>query len=346
MKRCSAILAGSLAIAALMMASVGAIAQDKTITLKFSHFVPPSHPQHKAIEDWLKSIEKESGGTLKYQIFPAQQLGKAFDHYNMTRDGIADITTVVPSYEPGRFPVLAAAELPFLFANATDGSAAIDEWYRKYVAQEMKDVHFCLAYVHDPGTFHTRSKKIVVPPDVAGMKIRPGHATLAALITLLGGTNVQAAAPETRDILEKGVADGLTFPWNSTLLFGLDKVTKYHMDAAVYVSAQNFLINKTTYESMSPGQKKVIDNHCTNEWAKKYATPWAEFEAAGRAKIKALPDHEVYPLTPEQLALWRKAGDQVKAKWADSMKKTGLNPDVVFGELVGSLKKHNALYAQ
>jgi len=28
-------------------------------------------------------------------------------------------------------------ELPFLFANAKAGSAALDQWYRKYAAKEM-----------------------------------------------------------------------------------------------------------------------------------------------------------------------------------------------------------------
>ena len=56
------------------------------------------------------------------KIFPAQQLGKAFDHYNMARDGIADVAHVNPGYEPGRFPVMGAMELPFLFANSKEGS--------------------------------------------------------------------------------------------------------------------------------------------------------------------------------------------------------------------------------
>ena len=210
----------------------GASAQDKTFELKLSHWVPPSHPLQKAMEDWGASIEKDSGGTIKYKVYPAQQLGKAFDHYDMARDGIADVTYVSPGYQPGRFPIFDAANLPFMVANAKGGSAAIDAWYRKYADKEMKDVKFCFAFVHDPGSFHSQTKKIVVPADIKGMKIRPAHATMASLVTALGGTNVQAAAPEVRDILEKGVADAVTFPWGSILLFGIDKVTKYHMEVA------------------------------------------------------------------------------------------------------------------
>ena len=68
-------------------AAVGASAQDRTIELKLSHWVPPSHPLQKAMEEWGASIEKASNGTIKYKVFPAQQLGKAFDHYTSLRKG-------------------------------------------------------------------------------------------------------------------------------------------------------------------------------------------------------------------------------------------------------------------
>src|ERR1700733_8390478 len=222
---------------ALLTASVTPVlAQDKTFELKLSHWVPASHPLQKALEDWGAAVEKESGGTIKYKVYPAQQLGKAFDHYDMARDGIADVTYINPGYQPGRFPIIGAGELPFLMSDAKGGSMALDAWYRKYVENEMKDFKFCLAFIHSPSSFHSRLKKVVVPDDVKGMKIRPAHATMATFITQLGGTNVQSSAPEVRDIIERGVADAVTFPWGSLVLFGIDKVTKYHMDAPLYVT--------------------------------------------------------------------------------------------------------------
>jgi len=216
--------AGCVYAAALLIGgATAALAQDKTFELKLSHWVPPAHPLQKALEDWGASVEKDSGGTIKYKVYPAQQLGKAFDHYDMARDGIADLTYINPGYQPGRFPIIGAGELPFLMTNAKGGTQALDAWYRKYAAQEMKDVKFCLAFVHDPGAFHSRSKKIVVPDDIKGMKIRPAHATMATFMTQLGGTNVPSSAPEVRDILERGVADAVTFPWGSVVLFPISK---------------------------------------------------------------------------------------------------------------------------
>src|SRR5665647_890947 len=141
------------AIAALIGTAPAALAQEKTFELKLSHWVPASHPLQKALEDWGAAVEKESGGTIKYKVYPAQQLGKAFDHYDMARDGIADVTYINPGYQPGRFPIIAAGELPFLISAAKGGSMGLDAWYRKYAEKEMKDVKFCLAFVHSPSSF-------------------------------------------------------------------------------------------------------------------------------------------------------------------------------------------------
>ena len=331
--------ARALALVAVLM-SGSAVAQDKTVQLKMSSWVPPAHPLNPALKAWADDIEKETGGTVKATLFPSEQLGKAFDHYDMARDGIADFAYVNPGYQPGRFPIIAAAELPFLIANAKGGSAAIDAWYRKYQEQEMKDVHVCFSFVLDPGTFHGK-RKILMPDDIKGVKVRPGNATSGAWVTLLGGTNVQSSAPEVREVIERGVADEVTFPWGSILLFGIDKVVKYHMDSPVYTADFVWAMNKARYESLSPSQRAVIDSHCTTEWAEKVASPWADFEHGGIAKIKALAGHEVYELTAEQKAAWRKAAEPLKAKWAAQVK--GADPEVVYNELVAELKKRGAL---
>jgi len=57
-------LAAALLVAAPVMAPA-AFAQDKTVTLKMSTWVPPQHPINPALIAWAADIEKESGGTIK-----------------------------------------------------------------------------------------------------------------------------------------------------------------------------------------------------------------------------------------------------------------------------------------
>jgi TRAP-type C4-dicarboxylate transport system substrate-binding protein len=325
------------ALLALAVASP-ALAQDKTVTLKLSTWVPPAHPLNPSFVAWAADIEKESGGTIKTTLFPSEQLGKAFDHYDMARDGIADLAYVNPGYQPGRFPIVAAGELPFLITEAKGGTVALTEWYAPIAPTEMKDVHFCFAFFLDPGTFHSRHK-IVLPEDIKGDKVRPGGATQGAMVSLLGGTNVQASAPEAREVLERGVANTIIFPWGSIVLFGIDKVVKYHMDVPLFSTVNMLVMNKARYESMSPAQRAVIDSHCTPEWAEKVNSPWVDFEHAGHAKLAAEPGHEVYSLTPEQLAAWKTAVAPMTARWAAKVE----NGAAVLADLKAALKRHDAL---
>ncbi|MGO4711657.1 TRAP transporter substrate-binding protein [Bradyrhizobium sp. 2TAF24] len=332
----------ALAVAAGTMSALNpAMAQDKTVNLKISLWVPPAHPLVPATQAWAADLDKASGGTIKSTVFPSEQLGKAFDHYDMARDGIADVTYVNPGYQPGRFPIVAAGQIPFTFGDGKKGTLALDEWYRKYAPTEMKDTKLCFAFIHDPGSLHGK-KKIVVPTDLSGVKVRPAQSTIAEMVKLLGGTNVQASAPESRDALERGVADEIAFPWGSIFLFGIDKVVKYHIDTPLYTTVFTYNVNLKTYNSMSDAQKKVFDDHCSPEWAAKVSDPWTEFEANGRVKMRALPGHEVYKLTDDQIAQWKTATQVLRASWADAVKAAGGDAAKIQADLDAAIKKHDA----
>src|SRR5262249_17109538 len=165
-------------------------AEEGKVNLKVSIWLPPAHPVVASAKEWLASIENASGGSIKGTVCPSEQLGKAFDHYDMARDGIADVTYVSPGYQPGRFPIFDAAQLPFTITDGKKGGAAVDAWYRHYASLEMKDTHFCFAFSQDPGALHAK-KKIVSPDEIQGMKIRPANAIVGEFVTSLGGTNVQ-----------------------------------------------------------------------------------------------------------------------------------------------------------
>ncbi len=325
---------------ALATVSLTALAQDKPVELKFAHWLPGAHPLSKlGFEPWAKSVEAASNGTIKVMLFPAQQLGKAADHYDMARDGIADMSWVSPGYQAGRFPVFAAAELPFLVSKPGPGSAAVDKWYRSYASAEMKDVRLCFAHVHI-GTLHSK-KPLSEPGQIKGMKIRPANGTVAQTMTLLGATNVQVSAPESRDALEKGVADAITFPWNSLLSFNIDKAVKNHTDMRLYAAAFTWVMNPAWYNKLGPAQKKVMDEHCNNDWAGKVGAAWGDDEDSGQGKLEK-QGHNIVKLTAPQLDAWKKAVEPIGTQWTEAAAKSGVNGQQVLAALRQELKNRGA----
>jgi len=116
------------------------------------------------------------------------------------------------------------------------------------------------------------------------------------------------------------------------------------MDVPLATTTFQWLMHPKTYEAMSAAQKKVIDDHCTNEWAGRFADPWADFERAGLAKMKAEPGHEVYSITDAQLDEWKKSAEPLTKQWADGVRKVGADPDAVMKDLKAALAQFKAAY--
>jgi TRAP-type C4-dicarboxylate transport system substrate-binding protein len=332
--------------AALVLSTTCVQAQDKPINLRFSYWIPPKHQLVPSTQIWGESLTKATNGTVKVTIFPSNQLGKGPDHYDMAKDGIADFVLVNPGYTPGRFPIIAAGEMPFLTSSSLTGSPGFDEWYRKYAPKEMKEVYTCITFTHEPGTFHSVRRKIELPDDLRGMKIRTGNATSSRLVSLLGGSSVAVEITEARETLARGIADAIMAPWEVLTLFRVTDVTKFHMENPLYVSMFTWNLNRKTYDSMSAMQKKALDEHCTTPWAKRIATEWAQRDFDAHKQVKAMKDasRTIYSITPQQVAQWRKAAEPLRKQWAEEVTKAGYNADEVWSELVASLKKHDGLY--
>ena len=332
-----------LAGVALGCLTVGA-ASAQEFTLRLAHWVPPSHPIQKlGIEPWVESLAEASDGRIAVDIYPAQQLGAAPDHYDMTRDGIADIGYVNPGYQAGRFPIYSLLEVPFHMDNAVRGATAFHEWYEPIAAEEMSDVYFCLVNPHDPGTIHSK-QPILEPGDIEGLNVRPAHATMARFISMLGGGPVQVPAPEAREAIANGTADAITFPWNSIWIFGIDSETKQHLDMPFYASGQLLLINQGTYDSMPEDLRQVVDSHCTPEWSARFSQGWAENEASGRDKALEDPSHTVNVPTAEQVEMWREAAAPLIDDWKEDAADAGYDAEALYESYISKLDEYDARF--
>jgi TRAP-type C4-dicarboxylate transport system substrate-binding protein len=336
--------AGVVAAAVVSCAlAVPAPASAQSTTLRFAHWLPPVHVVSKtAILPWAESVKKASNGALTIQIFPAQQLGQAKDHYDMAKDGVADITFFNPGYQAGRFPVAGAAELPFLISDPVAGSEVFHKWYVKYAEKEMPDIRVCHVYLFAPGALHSK-KPIKVPEDMKGVKGRAAHATLARIFALLGGSSVPVAAPEAREALERGVVDLMTAPWGSMLRpWNLDKPVPYTLDMSFYSGILFDGMNKAAYNKLSDADKKVIDAHCTPEWSRKMAVGWAENEKKGYTEMKAQKNRTVHVPTKDELKQWHDAMAPITDQWLESVKDRGIDGDAALKELKTALKAAGA----
>ena len=284
------------ALAAGVAAATGRIrsARAAEVELKISHFLPAVAPAQKdLLEPWLEKLRKQSDGRIDGRIFPAMQLGgKPPQLIDQVRDGIADVVWTLPSYTPGRFPVISAFELPFIMTNGQATSEAVQTFYEKYDRDEFKDIHPIIFYVHAGELVHTRETPVRKAEDFKGLKIRVPSRSSGNMVTRFGATPVSMPAPAIPEALSKGVVDGCLLPWEVSSALKVTELTKYHtafhgkrrLETSVFILA----MNKARYEGLPPDLKKVIDANSGVAFAGQAGALWEKVEQPGlEAAIKA-----------------------------------------------------------
>ena len=208
----------AVAAAAILMAQPQASAQ--TTVWRFSRWVPPTHPLSKEVfEVWAKKVEQATHGHVKIQFVSA--LGNPPSHFDLVKDGVADVGMSVNSYTANRFVLSEGVELPFLAPNATSSCIAYWKTYKKFFekANEYKGVHLLGIWVHGPGQIFTREKKINTIADLDHLKMRVPGGLVNEIAKRLNTVPVFAPASQAYDVLSKGVADGIFFPTEFDLQF-------------------------------------------------------------------------------------------------------------------------------
>jgi len=81
-----------------------AFAQDKTFDLRSRTGCRPRIRCKRSLEDWATAVERDFRGTSRARCFRRSAGQKPSDHYDMARDGIADVTYVNPGLPARPFP--------------------------------------------------------------------------------------------------------------------------------------------------------------------------------------------------------------------------------------------------
>src|SRR5947209_1714231 len=253
------------AAVALGGSAIAARAQQ-TVTLKFHTFMAPTSNvwlnMHKA---WMDKVEKDSGGRIKFEGYPAMQLGGTpVQLYDQARDGVVDVVWTLPGNTAGRFPRVEVFELPFIMTNAEATSKAYWDYVQTNAPDEFKETHVIALHVHGPGMFHATTKFVKAPGDLRGMKVRGPTRQITKMLGALGATPVGMPLPQIPDALSKGTIDACVIPWEVVPSIKVDELTKFHTEfpangLALYTTTFVMAMNKPKYESLAPDLKKVID---------------------------------------------------------------------------------------
>lgn len=334
------LMSSGIAAAALAFGLSATAAFAETVTLRMSTWLPPKH-HHTAVTlpRWIAAVEEASGGTLKIKIDPAP-IAKPPGQYDVVRDGAADMSYHVVAYTPGPFEILRGAELPFLSPNAEIGSQAAYDWYDRNIGfdKEFKDVKIITMFVHGPGAVHSK-EQIKTLEDLAGVKLRVGGGGVR-MAEALGATPVAMPATQAYEAIQKGVADGAMFPFESIGGFRLGELVNYHLEipGGLYTTPFAVMMNPAKFEALSDAHKKVLTDLGGVAGAKIFGKGWDDADAVGR-ELALKQDGVFTKLEGAELEKWKEKIAFMNADWVEKANAAGLDGAALLEDFKATVAK-------
>jgi len=318
------------AAAALGVPHLAGLAQQ-TVTLKFHTFMSPmSNVWLLMHKPWMDKVEKDSGGRIKFEGYPAMQLGGTpVQLYDQARDGVVDIIWTVCGSTAGRFPRIEVFELPFIMNNAEATSKAYWEYFQTQCPDEFKETHVLALHVHGPGVIHMAKKLVKVPGDLRGQKVRGPTRQVTKLLGSVGATPVGMPLPGIPDALSKGTIDGCVIPWEVVPSVKVNELCKFHSEfdsktgPALYTTTFVMAMNKPKYESLPPDLKKVIDANsglATSAWLGKTQEG---NDVLGRKTTVDTGGNTIYTFSSAERDQFIKLSASIDDDWVADMDKRG-----------------------
>jgi TRAP-type C4-dicarboxylate transport system substrate-binding protein len=333
------------AAAALGVPHLAGLAQQ-SVTLKFHTFMAPlSNVWLTMHKPWMEKVEKDSGGRIKFEGYPAMQLGGTpVQLYDQARDGVVDIVWTLPGNNAGRFPRIEVFELPFMMNNAEATSKAFWEYFQTQAADEFRETQVLALHVHGPGLFHSATKPIRSVADLKGMKVRGPTRLVTKMLGSVGATPVGMPLPQIPDALSKGTIDACVIPWEVVPSVKVHELTKFHSEfdntgGALYTTTFVMAMNKARYDGLAPDLKKVIDANSGLATSASLGKTQQGNDPNGR---KAAVDrgNQIYQFTATQREEFIKLSAAIDDEWAADMDKRGFKGKALLESAKSLIAKH------
>ncbi len=252
-----------------MLAAGAAHAQDKTYTMKMT--LPTlNDPSYFFAKAYAAALERDSGGRIKTQIFPASQLGSIPRQIEGTQFGAIQCALIPPEFFVGvdeRFELMAA---PGLVDSMAHGQRlAADPALLKLMLGlgANKGLHGVALFMNAPSSVIAKAP-IRHLADFKGKKIRVLASPFQEQpISRLGATPVAMTLGDVVPAMQQGAIDGA--------IGGIVVWTPMHFnDAAKYVTETGqpavyaiVEVSKTWYDSLPADLQTIIDKDAAAEQA-------------------------------------------------------------------------------
>jgi len=297
-------------------------AAPKKIVIKAAYTERIGTSQDLAYKKFKEYVEEQSNNRVSVQLYPNAQMGGDREVAESVALGILTMgetmTSVLTTYDP----IFQILDIPYIFKNANDGFAALDNELGAKFDEILtnKGIHN-LGYSYGGArSVSNNVRPINEPKDLKGLKIRVMESpAYIEVFNTLGANAVPISWSELFTALQQGVVDGQENPPGMVYSTKFYEVQKYYSLTRHTYSFIPQLFNDKFYQELPGDIKKIID-----DGAKKYLVDWQRQKETDDCKtyVEKLKEAGmiVNEITPENRV---KFVEKIKPLYENYVKKLG-----------------------
>jgi TRAP-type C4-dicarboxylate transport system substrate-binding protein len=259
------VIASALAAPAILQLGTGTA--KAATTLKISHQFPGGTIDKGDFRDRLcrmfaAEITKRSGGDLAAEIYPNSSLIKTNAQFSAMRKGALDISLYPLPYAGGELPETNIALMPGLVSTYDQGM----NWKKNAVGKALSDFLadkgiIILSWVWQAGGVASRSRPIVAPEDVKGLKVRGGSREMDMVLQTAGAAVLSVPSNELYAAMQTGACDAGITSSTSLISFRLEEVAKSLTSgakASYWFMLEPLLMSKSIFDGLPKNHQDTI----------------------------------------------------------------------------------------
>ncbi len=241
--------------------STGSNEAVETIVIKLGHVTQTTHPYHMAAEHYAALVEERTGGEIKFEIYPARQLGGDLDMLEMVQNGSLDAGFITAAVFSGSTQVMQGLQLPFLIDSYDTFDKALQTETVQKMLDSLESLNLKGLGINESGMRHLGNniRAIETPEDLSGLKIRVVESPLMLdIFNTLGTSPTPMPYGEIYSGLQMGVIDGHEANLPAYVDENFHEVTDYITLSNHFPFPNINIMNLNKFNSLTEEQQQIL----------------------------------------------------------------------------------------
>jgi tripartite ATP-independent transporter DctP family solute receptor len=268
-----------------------------TTVIKLAHGLDITHPVHRAMVRMAEIVAEDSGGSVRIDIYPSEQLGSERECVELLQIGSIGMTKVSTGPAEAFIPSFKVFSVPYLFRDRDHLFAVLEGDVGRALLLDGQESRLRGLCYFDAGSrsFYTRDRRVDSPADLTGLKIRTQEsATAMRMVGALGGSATPISWGELYTSLQQGVVDGAeNNPPSFYLSRHYEVCSYYSLDEHTWVP-DVLLISTRVWEDLDPREQDLVQRAAL-EAAEYQKVIWAEASNEALEAVAAAGVEIIHP---------------------------------------------------